>query len=97
MPIYIDKNDLLNGIYSENPKDIMQYIAVFPTADVPERNLARWIPCSERLPEHGQKVLCCDDGRIYIDERGLLGWRFRVTDYDAWMPLPEPWKGEEDD
>ena len=57
----------------------------------------RWIPVSERLPEYKQKVLCCVNGRIYIDERGLRGWRFRVTDYDAWLPLPEPWKGAEDD
>lgn len=33
---YIDKDDLLSGIYSENPKDVMSYIANFPTADVVE-------------------------------------------------------------
>ena len=37
---YIDKNDLLNGIYSENPTDVMSYIANFPTADVVERKTA---------------------------------------------------------
>lgn len=33
---YIDKNELLNGIYSDNPTDVMLYIARFPTADVQE-------------------------------------------------------------
>lgn len=40
---YIDKNELLNGIYSDNPTDVMLYIARFPTADVPERNVGKWI------------------------------------------------------
>ena len=36
---YIGKDDLLNGIYSENPKDVMKYIAGFPTADVVSKEL----------------------------------------------------------
>ena len=34
---YIEKNELLNGIYSDNPEDVMLYIARFPTADAVER------------------------------------------------------------
>ena len=60
--------------------------------DAPTVYVPRWIPVSERLPKHGEKVLCCVDGRLYIDERGLRGWRYRVTPYDAWMPLPEPFR-----
>ena len=68
-----------------------------PTADVPQ-----WIPCSERLPYSQEDVLCDDDGRVtigyYTDEE--VGWHdthsYRIYP-TAWMPLPEPWKGEADD
>ena len=33
---YIDADQLLAGIYSDNPKDVMLYIATFPAADVVE-------------------------------------------------------------
>ena len=58
-----------------------------------------WIPCSERLPEAGQGCLVCHRGAIGIDT--FIGhdhpykWNLYVRDYDAWMPLPEPWKGED--
>ena len=65
-----------------------------------------WIPCSERLPELDDEVLVTDDngelrhcifctlgetwcGFITYEE----GMRIIAT---AWMPLPEPWKGEEE-
>lgn len=59
----------------------------------------KWIPCSERLPD--REALCCD--RIgymlvgYVKEEN--GRYIAETDDDylicvAWMPLPEPYKGE---
>lgn len=66
----------------------------------------QWIPCSERLPEEDIKVLVTDeDGDIYIayydynewsDEPKIEWWtgEFRIYPI-AWMPLPEPWKGEQ--
>jgi hypothetical protein len=73
--------------------------------------LQEWIPCSERLPRPYTGVLVCDEcGWISL---GLYrpcdvtekdsGWstltRIKIpTDgIIAWMPLPEPWKGAEDD
>lgn len=60
-----------------------------------------WIPVTERLPEKGEKVMACD-----IDGDIMLGWMHdrthlcAVDDYykniTAWMPLPEPWKGDEE-
>lgn len=65
----------------------------------------RWIPCSDRLPEEEVQVLVTDDagGLATIDvdcgyfdeEYGRFEW-FHSQNVTAWMPLPEPWKGEED-
>ena len=66
----------------------------------------QWIPCSERLPETHEEVLACDqDGiqRVYVltrisdDEVGWeddYGFYQSLEDIQAWMPLPEPYKGE---
>lgn len=63
-------------------------------AEVPRR-----IPCSERLPEPGERVLATDGGFIgemYINKRGQ--WRrynvayiedLMALDILWWMPLPE--------
>jgi hypothetical protein len=48
MSRYIDADRLLAGIYSDNPKDVMLYIATFPAADVAEVRRGRW----EELMEH---------------------------------------------
>lgn len=58
----------------------------------------RWILCSERLPEVGQRVLVTTkdgftDIRRCIDA-GHLAWFYSGT--IAWMPfLVEPYKGEQ--
>lgn len=63
----------------------------------------QWIPCSERLPE--TEVLCCDDrgemfiGYLYTDKWSNTGYSAEnnncyLIDCIAWMPLPQPWKGE---
>lgn len=68
----------------------------------------KWVPVIEGLPEEGKQVLVCDDfGEIYIAEYETFSdgeWRWRESmEYRslygivAWMPLPEPWKGEEDE
>lgn len=66
-------------------------------------NETRWIPCSERLPEKGKQVLCCNkNGSVftstftYLNSNGMVafGQHYEVI---AWMPLPEPYKGGEDE
>jgi hypothetical protein len=65
----------------------------------------RWIPCSERLPEHGGRYLISVlDG---INRRTTVApylprckaWamngRMAYWKVIAWMPLPEPYKGGE--
>ena len=68
------------------------------------RKKNEWIPCSERLPKEEERVLVCSDkGDIEIsmgcmfDSTGEFewytsGWKFGTV--VAWMPLPEPFKGE---
>ena len=67
-----------------------------------------WIPCSERLPSYGEDVLVsisgyCNVGHIVPtnDEKQYnwyySGWYHDPYDADAWMPLPEPYRGEENE
>lgn len=67
--------------------------------------IARWIPCSERMPETEKAVLVTDQSEeVYIASRidiydEILWW---LQDYGrinviAWMPLPEPYKEGDDD
>lgn len=68
----------------------------------------QWIPCSERLPKYGKNVLITNDkgnvsyGRFrgveFWQEDGDAHWHWKHNTTEhvlAWMPLPEPWKGEQ--
>lgn len=65
----------------------------------------QWIPVSERLPEECKQVLVCDDYQfIYVAEYevfsdGVGRWSestelLIIENVTAWMPLPEPWRGQ---
>ena len=78
-------------------------------ADAPTIDPVKWIPVTEGLPEEGKDVLVCDAyGFIYtaecevISDDEWLDWQWYESveympkdDVVAWMPLPEPWEGEE--
>lgn len=78
-----------------------------PSADRPQE----WIPCSERLPEDVQigdeypTVIFCTKENTYAGfYEYYLGGRWWAEDGDyvvddviAWMPLPKPWKGADDE
>lgn len=82
-------------------EQVMELVDMTPTVDM-------WIPCSERLPNEsdyylvtiinpfGEKEVCVIWFAYKADYYGVSEWR-ELTDDDtvlAWMPLPEPWKGE---
>ena len=64
----------------------------------------QWIPCSERLPEDDETVIVTRDNDIIAIatfEEGEVnnGWWmdfwYTEDNVKAWMPLPEPYKGEQ--
>lgn len=79
-----------------------------PTVDIPQ-----WIPCSERLPdEEGEYLLLYDsyfmngkfaERRMKVEDfiikptKHFYREKGSSARYIAWMPLPEPWKGEENE
>lgn len=61
----------------------------------------QWIPCSERLPEESlNSVIGWDTYRKrccfvqYLNGGFVLGNGEDIVDIVAWMPVPEPYKGE---
>ena len=99
----LDVSDwFLHRIFVQNMNDIdRQTILNLPSTQ-------QWIPCSERLPEKDGYYLATCDGEICGEDQPFTGlaeyenrkWVDDEDDYQcvlAWMPLPEPWKGEEDD
>ena len=62
-----------------------------------------WIPCSERLPREysdEERVLATTDvdgvGVIIMPIYDVKSWYLKGY-VSAWMPLPEPWKGADDE
>ena len=90
--------------------DTIELLSIKLRASQPEQ---RWIPVSERLPddveigeEYPTVIFCTAEGTVHVGgyEHYLGGkWWYMETWEDeakgviAWMPLPEPWRGEEDD
>lgn len=69
-----------------------------------KQDAQQWIPTSERLPKVREWVLCqCRAGImdvLRLTEDGSWNKNYPHAEYMsgfviAWMPLPEPWKGEE--
>lgn len=74
--------------------------------DVPNTNVGKWIPCSERLPDVGRRVLLSGHGMVMIGRLHSFGkysleptgisYIYPKDDIEAWLPLPEPYKGDEE-
>lgn len=65
--------------------------------------VTQWIPCSERLPDEGEVVLTQakfkDDIKMAVSARVdfnyWTGWGTREINIVAWMPLPQPYRGDD--
>lgn len=99
----IDVLEILADKMSYAGKTVMaQAVAVLKDlrSAEPER---KWIPVAERLPEEGKDVLvfgveAISNEYVYgVKRLDVDTWRPRVAPsirWIAWMPLPEPWRGE---
>ena len=83
---------------STNKRTPSEVLKAVPSAQ-PEQ---RWTPVSEKQPEEtGTYMTTIDYGEygLVTGQRyyhgGVLGWNDECV--IAWMPLPEPWKGEDND
>lgn len=92
------RNEFINVVYEElhSDGDNCRANRIIDAADsYAEENKSHWIPCSERLPEVKQKVLVqYADGSMMTkrcNDAGHLQWFY--ANAVAWMPAPEPWKG----
>ena len=74
--------------------DILEMIDSQPTID----QKSQWIPCSERLPDNDDSVLISNKNGVTKAWWTGRSWTsIAVKNYKtvtAWMPLPEPYKGE---
>ena len=84
-----------NPNYSESELDEAFFMAIEALSD-------GWIPCWERLPKEGEPVLITDcgyvDGLAWVAKDGAWESDHAYTgSVTAWMPLPKPYKGGDDE
>ena len=88
------KSSIADGWGRISPADACQNIRCLPSADRPQG----WIPCSERLPDRYKRVLTTSKkGMVRENFINAGGWSYDTYSVVAWMPLPEPWKGADDE
>lgn len=110
---YIENGEGYIGYGTYNPKVLSQYLKkYFISSAQPERKTGEWIPCSERLPERYGNYLVSIEGKEpdigSINPNNPRGWTLcdangfywandKMLNVTAWMPLPEPYKGDSDE
>ena len=100
---YYQEKKLIEICYNCMKHAIDRLPQYFPESVVEE---SRWIPVSERLPEHGKYVLISCEGfdapSVGKYEEDDIGGTFYLNEdvpcedfgiaVEAWRPLPEPYK-----
>ena len=89
-------------IVTYSNKELQTMLRAIPSADRPQE----WIPCDKELPALMIGVLGTDEyGYIRHVYRAIRHGKSRFETVEegiginilAWMPLPEPWKGADDE
>lgn len=89
----IRKYGICGSGYSDEERinDVIDMIESEPTAQ-------QWIPVEERLPKQGERIIGTFDngnGRVIVmEEQFFIQLLESPYPLIAWMPLPEPYKGE---
>ena len=89
----------IDGLISddEERKKGLEYIRSMPPV-TPQPKTGHWIPVSERLPDKYTYTLwCASSGYVRSDYFNGEFWedaKKYCYEIVAWMPLPEPYKGE---
>ena len=83
---YVSVEELLNGIFSDNPKDVMLYIANFPYTDMPLMNGDTLVLDHSKANEI-ERVIVRSDGS---------GWCFQKGSGDVEMKWLENKDGTKD-
>lgn len=77
-----------------------EYVEVVYKDDIDDAHtieLQKWTPCSERLPEEdGLYLVTTSKGQVQVHVFNHNGnsKEYWMRCNKAWMPMPEPWKGE---
>ena len=84
------------NIFSDDEEEATRYHALSWAIQAlnEQQRTGRWIPVSERLPEHNQQILA-----YYADIDLIMLISFNshgITTMTAWMPLPKQYGGESD-
>jgi len=101
----MDRDEFMNFVYDElhSDGDNNRANRIIDAADeYAESMMPRWIPVMERLPEPRIDVWCNSDlGQMvgYYEENveTWFGRDYLELMVTAWMPLPEPYREEEQD
>ena len=95
-PKYIDANRLIRRLENRTYRAKWKFIEMIneqPAVDVEPR----WIPVTERLPEEdGRYLITGKRGTVYSIEYEDGRWYGGIQPI-AWMPLPTPYKGGEEE
>lgn len=85
-------DDITCEEFAEGMSEAITEISLLPSAQ-------QWIPCSERLPDENGRYLTTNSswGYFEVDWNVWINgeWLYPNENPVAWMPMPEPWKGEE--
>lgn len=97
-------------IKNKNFYEAAEKLAKYEETGMEPEEIHGWIPCSERLPEESDYYMACIYDEVVDDYDFRKTWFAHTDDYDmeesewrelyevekvtAWMPLPEPYKGE---